>query len=604
MTLPKKPELELDQFQRPAVNGDSTRTLVMGGAGTGKTQAMIGRILRLLRKRVSPDDIVVITFTTRTAGAFRERLGNLPPSFAQASRRIFVGTPERLANYLLRQGGAGVVGLPPTYTVWDRSDAMAVVAETWARRPGGEILDQDTMAAMLEWRARNLARHGLAQLPPSAPEWEQIIRHYREEKRRRNAVDVDDLVPLGIRALADPEFALRYRDGNPPLRLLVDGIQDATSADRTFLDMVVGPDGPRFVSWDPNQAIDVGLGCIPEPPWGMGDGEATRRDLLRMDHRASQDIARSTIGVAADEQVAGFFKDDRGPIRPPGALPVIRRVYTDETATEFIRGELRGMRAGGWRWGELAVICRDPADVHLVRTTLEPDSIPCVAWDQTIDPPRGPARRLTALLSSVSNPVDTRNFAVAAFGDRPIRDIVIRQVCEVLDQNVRAMGTDLFQAGQQTHGHYGPGSIVRRRLLTMTNAKEAIDASLRNPDFGLADLVARAGELLGILPDGDAAAEIDGLLRLAEAMPPTVGDTPRLRLARFVDLVNPDLNPVPEADPDRVTIGTVHACRGLQWRGVVFVDGDMPGEGRPQDEENRVRFTGLPGPRAPCSMWP
>ena len=166
-------------------------------------------------------------------------------------------------------------------------------------------------------------------------------------------------------------------------------------------------------------------------------------------------------------------------------------------------------------------------------------------------------------------------------------------MCEVLDQTVRSMGTDLFQAGQQMHERFGPGSVVRRRLLTMTNAREAIDAGLRNPDFGVADLIVRAGELLGILPDGYAEAEIDGLLRLAEAMPPTVGDTPLMRLARFVDLVNPGLNPVSGADIDRVTIGTVHACRGLQWRGVVFVDGDVPGEGRPQEEENRIRFAGI-----------
>ena len=587
------PDYSLDRYQHPAAESSSPRTLVLGGTGTGKTQVMIGRILHLLRAGVSSDDMVAITFTNQTVLAFRERLGNLPPPFAEAAGKIFVGTPHLFANSLLRQGGAAVSGLPNTYTLWDRADAVAVISETWARRPGGEQLDPETIARMLEWHGRNLARQGLPQLPAPAGEWEEIIRHYEEEKRRRRTVDVDDLVPMATKALADPGYAHMYRVGMPALHLLVDGVQDATEADRNFLDMVAGQGGHRFVGWDPNQTIDASLGRSPASPWDLLEETATEQHHIRFDHRSSQKIGAAARTVAADEQVVGLVTDRGGSVRIPGTPPVIRRFYNDELATEFVRGELHGLRDAGYRWGDVAVICRDPADVELFRAALEGDSIPCATWDQKISPPPGPGRRIVALLTSVLNPVDTRAFAIAAFGDGNLPEIVVRQVCEVLDQNVRSQGTDLFQAGWPLYERFRLGSAVPQALVRMTRAKGAIDAALGKPDVDLASLIGLAGDLLGISPGDDAGTDIDGLLRAAESMPRMMADSHRMHLARFLDNVNRDLHHISGSGGERVTIGTVHACRGLGWRGVIFIDGDVPGEGRSQEEENRVRFAGI-----------
>lgn len=112
--------------------------LVEAGAGSGKTTALVARLLELLRRGVSLEEIVAITFTERAAGELRLRIRRelasssapwVPPALARIDQAL-IGTIHAVAERLLLDGGSEL-GLPPLLEVVDEFDASAAFAVAW-----------------------------------------------------------------------------------------------------------------------------------------------------------------------------------------------------------------------------------------------------------------------------------------------------------------------------------------------------------------------------------------------------------------------------------------------------------------------------------------
>ena len=110
----------LDRIQRAAVEYDGTALLIVAGAGTGKTRTLVARLARLVEAGVSPDRILLVTFSRRAAEEMVRRLGHLVG--ADAGRRVHAGTFHAIAHRLLRQNGERL-GLGGGFSVLDPGDA-------------------------------------------------------------------------------------------------------------------------------------------------------------------------------------------------------------------------------------------------------------------------------------------------------------------------------------------------------------------------------------------------------------------------------------------------------------------------------------------------
>ncbi len=254
---------ELNSAQRRAVTFGDGPLLVIAGAGTGKTRTLACRVAYLIHQGVSPDRILLLTFTRRAAAEMLRRAEHL--TGPGATGKVWGGTFHAVSNRLLRIYGRAL-DLPGDFTVIDQGDAadmmnlirndlglakkerrfprkstlVAIYSRTVnAQRPLGEVLDEQ-----FPWCVRD--REGIA----------SIFENYTARKREHHVVDYDDLL-LYWRALAGaPRVGKTVTDRFE--HVLVDEYQDTNSIQAQILlgmrrtrknIMVVGDDAQSIYSF-------------------------------------------------------------------------------------------------------------------------------------------------------------------------------------------------------------------------------------------------------------------------------------------------------------------------------------------------------------------
>ncbi|MEL6983535.1 MAG: UvrD-helicase domain-containing protein, partial [Actinomycetota bacterium] len=200
----------LDRSQVEAVTATGGPTVVLAGAGSGKTRVLTRRIAwRVLRGETDPDRVLTLTFTRKAAAELRERQKALG-----LRDRVPAGTFHSIALAQLRQRWTERGIAAPK--LLDRK--IRFVAQLLGNRAGVDPID---VMAEIDWaRARTIepddygaaARSAGRQPPVPAERVAEIMVRYAQEKRRKRLVDFDDLLSLALRDLeADPDYAAAVR---------------------------------------------------------------------------------------------------------------------------------------------------------------------------------------------------------------------------------------------------------------------------------------------------------------------------------------------------------------------------------------------------------
>ncbi|MBL9052127.1 MAG: UvrD-helicase domain-containing protein, partial [Tabrizicola sp.] len=118
---------DLNPAQRAAVEALDGPVLMLAGAGTGKTKALIARVVHLLRMgRARPNEILAVTFTNKAAREMKDRVGRLLGEVAEGMP--WMGTFHSLSAKILRRH-AELVGLKPTFTILDTDDQIRLLKQ-------------------------------------------------------------------------------------------------------------------------------------------------------------------------------------------------------------------------------------------------------------------------------------------------------------------------------------------------------------------------------------------------------------------------------------------------------------------------------------------
>lgn len=204
---------DLNPVQKQAVESTEGPTLILAGAGSGKTKALTHRVAYLIQEKgIPPENILCITFTNKAAGEMMERIIKL---LEKGSAKPIMGTFHSLCARILRRDGK-YIGLPPNFSIYDEHDSLDAVKEAMASL---DILTQKTspssvkntissakneMVSSLEYP--NLAR-GFFQETVA-----KIYLKYQETLEKNKAVDFDDLLLLTVKLFQNnPDVLARYQ---------------------------------------------------------------------------------------------------------------------------------------------------------------------------------------------------------------------------------------------------------------------------------------------------------------------------------------------------------------------------------------------------------
>ncbi|UCE35664.1 MAG: ATP-dependent helicase [Deltaproteobacteria bacterium] len=256
-------EKVLNETQLAAVTAPDGPILVIAGAGSGKTRTLVYRVAWLVEKGVSPQEILLLTFTRKAAKEMLERAAKLGD---KRCAQVSGGTFHSLAQRVLREE-AGRLGFSSTFTIMDRSDmeeaVRALVHELDEERRSMRFPKSATIATILSKAANTEKTVGeimeteYPQFFPTVALIERLHQLYKAYKRKNNLMDYDDLI-LFFRLLLMENEDVRFALANRYKYIMVDEYQDTNTVQADIIRylgsahqnvMVVGDDSQSIYSF-------------------------------------------------------------------------------------------------------------------------------------------------------------------------------------------------------------------------------------------------------------------------------------------------------------------------------------------------------------------
>ncbi len=257
-----KSELNEEQFR--VVTAPPKATLVVAGAGTGKTRAITYRVAYLIEQGVSPGRIMLATFTNRAAREMLRRVESLTGN--QNVHRIWGGTFHRIANLILRRHGESI-GFTSNFSILDSEDARdmidlaisdAAIDTSGKRFPKAEVVqDIISYANNTDLPIENVMIGKYPYFEMLTAQVKRVDVIYRERKLERNVMDYDDLL-LNLKRLLIEKPAIADVYAEQFQHILVDEYQDTNRLQAELIDilavkhrnvMVVGDDAQSIFAW-------------------------------------------------------------------------------------------------------------------------------------------------------------------------------------------------------------------------------------------------------------------------------------------------------------------------------------------------------------------
>src|SRR5579859_7510489 len=434
---------QLNPAQREAVSAEAKPTLVLAGAGSGKTRVLVHRIAWLLQvEQVSPFGILAVTFTNKAAGEMRGRVEKLMGGSAGG---MWIGTFHSIAHRLLRQHWREA-GLPQAFQILDAEDQYRLIRRVL------KALDLDESRyppRQAQWYINSRKDDGLR--PKNIPEGDdpfqktllKIYRAYEEACERGGMVDFAELLlrshELWLKNAGLLEhYRRRFR------HILVDEFQDTNAIQYASLRMLVGPDGLPFVVGDDDQSIYAWRGAKIENILRFEkDFPGTRIIKLEQNYRSTGNIlkaANALIGHNTTRLGKNLWTD--------GGLGTPIKVYAgynEQDEAQFVIERIKHWQEQGGIRRDIAILYRSNAQSRVFEERLMQEAIPYRVYGGLRFFERQEIKDALAYLRLVENRDDDASFERVI--NVPTRGIGARSV-ELLREAARRDSVSLWKALQ------------------------------------------------------------------------------------------------------------------------------------------------------------
>jgi DNA helicase-2/ATP-dependent DNA helicase PcrA len=619
----------LNEPQRQAVTHLEGPLLILAGAGSGKTRVLAHRVAYLVASGVPAWQIVAVTFTNKAAGEMRERIAGLIG--AAAMREATVGTFHAICARILRREGERI-GLTRSFTIFDRADQLAVIKTTLRTLD----LDEKRFAppAMLSYigqRKDELADPATAKRQAANFYEETAARVYEAYQRQladQDAADFDDLLLRTVLLFEQhPDVLAKYQ--RRWLQVMVDEYQDTNRAQYRLCRLlaathhnlaVVGDDDQSIYSWrgaDLRNILDF------ERDWPKAVVVK-----LEQNYRSTQNILDAAHAVVSRNN--GRKDKKLWTERGAGAAISVFDAYNEYEEAEFVarqverltgganggpggRRSLSGVLtaraddAGGTdgprrRYGDVAVAYRINAQSRVLEESFIRFGIPYQLVGGTRFYERREVKDTLAYVRVARNPAD--RVALERIINVPARGIGDKTL-EELRAWAEHGGLSVWQAVEAAATNPNLGSRARTSLGEFAALVRGLAAvAAVEPPSAVFDAALERSGLHDLIVDGSEEGE-DRWANLVE-LRNHAAEFDELGVPEGLDRMLEEVALISDQDtledrPDRVTLITLHAAKGLEFP-VVFMVGMEEGllphqraleDERELEEERRLTYVGM-----------
>jgi DNA helicase II / ATP-dependent DNA helicase PcrA len=601
-------EKELDKQQYEVVCSESGPSLVIAGAGSGKTRAVTYRVARLIESGVAPDRILLVTFTNKAA---REMLQRVDLLIKTDVKRICGGTFHSIGNRILRKC-AESIGYQPNFNILDSEDAKDLLeasiedagVDTKNKRfPKASLLQEiHSLAINKDIALRDLMVHEFPELMPMVEEVISVLQRYQARKQAANVMDYDDLLLNWKRALVESRDVLMHWS-HQFQHILVDEYQDTNKIQADIVDLLASAHRNIMVVGDDAQSIYGWRGADFENIYGFTD-RYTDAKILRLENNYRSRPEVVALANACISNNARQFPKKLQATRPtagekPGLVPLAN---VDEQAA-FVCSRILELHDQGVALADLAVLYRSHWQSLEMQMELTRRGIPysirsgvrffeqahikdLIAHLKIVLNPKDEAawKRVLKLLPSIGRTTANRIWQVVAASEQPLSTIA-RDDFRYKPRAAEAWGAfvSLLQQISSNELSNKPGAQID--LVLASGYSEYLRISYENAESRIEDL----NQLANYAARFDETEQFLSDLSLISSERFGVPDTPAGE-----DVMDAD------EDNDRIVLTSIHQAKGLEWHAVFLIwcaDGKFPSartlrDERALEEERRLFYVG------------
>ena len=581
---------DLNESQRKAVEYIDGPSLVIAGAGSGKTRVLTYKIAYLLQQGVKPWSIMALTFTNKAAREMKERIGKLVGQ--ELAQHLYMGTFHSISSRILR-AEAQHIGFTNNFTIYDESDSRSLI-KTIVKEMGldekvykpASVHSRISMAKNNLMSAENYARDKeLYQADQRAkmPRVGDIFITYVQRCQQANAMDFDDLLTLTFKLFQEHEdIRKKYADRFD--FLLVDEYQDTNHAQMRIVMQLCKEKERVCAVGDDSQSIYSFRGAnIDNILSFQSRFKEARLFKLEQNYRSTQSIVEAANSLIKhnSNQIPKhvYSKNDKG------ERLIYKPAYSDKEEALIVCREIKRIkRQDDCQYSDFAILYRTNAQSRSFEEEFRKQGIPYRIYGGLSFFQRKEIKDVIAYFRLVANPDDEEAFKrIINYPSRGIGNTTVAKIAAcALDNHVS------FWQVISSPEHYGLG--VNKGMLAKLESFRLmisgfVEKSASMNAFDLGDtIVKESGISADIYKSGSRDPEdlarqenLEELLGGMQSFVEECREEGREQEAYLTDYLQgvallTDLDSKGDDDEPRVSLMTVHASKGLEFP-TVFVVG-------------------------------
>jgi DNA helicase-2/ATP-dependent DNA helicase PcrA len=590
---------ELNPQQLAAVTAPPGPSLVIAGAGSGKTRTLTYRVAYLLEQGIPPDRILLLTFTNKAAREMMRRVNDL---LGRELRDLWGGTFHSVGARILRRN-AEKLGFRPDFTILDREDSLDLIKSCitaaeidvkLTRFPKADVL-QDVFSMALNKRTSipELLAEDYEHFRSLAPQVEQIARIYADRKRAANSMDFDDLLVRWLKLMEEHEDVREHYQRKFQF-VLVDEYQDTNQIQSDLIEMLAARSGNVMVVGDDSQSIYSWRGAnfrnILDFPKRHPTAVVYK---IETNYRSTPEILQvANAAIAANVEQ---FAKQLTPARGSGIKPVLVACHDATQQAAFVAQRLLELRDEGHALNQMAVLYRSHFHALELQLELTRRNIPFSITSGIRFFEQAHIKDVAAFVKLVANPADELSFKrlvlmLPGVGGKGAEKLW------------RAFGEKRSDASPIAPALMAIAKSIPKKAETAW-AQFAVTISqleaedVRKQPAGMIELVIDAGyEEYLKLNYANWRSRLDDIEQLGNFAQRFSDTTEFLTELSLLTNVEAEAEQPAGNDDERVRLSTIHQAKGLEFD-VVFVimlcDGLFPSDrslGSPSGEEEERRL--------------
>ena len=579
---------DLNEAQRAAVEYIDGPSLVIAGAGSGKTRVLTYKIAYLLSQGMKPWSIMALTFTNKAAREMKERIGNLVGN--DLAQHLYMGTFHSIFSRILR-AEAEHIGFNNNFTIYDESDSRSLIKaivkemglDDKKYKPAAvhakiSMAKNNLMsAAAYESDAAIFEQNKRAQMP----EVGKIFVAYVQRCKQANAMDFDDLLTLTYQLFREHED-IRHKYAARFDYVLVDEYQDTNHVQMSIVMQLCQEKQRVCAVGDDSQSIYSFRGAnIDNILNYQRQFQGTRLFKLEQNYRSTQTIveaANSLIKHNRNQIPKDVFSENA-----KGEKIQYKPAYSDKEEAAIVAKDVKRIRReDGCQYSDFAILYRTNAQSRSFEEEFRKQGIPYRIYGGLSFYQRKEIKDIIAYFRLVANPDDEE--AIKRIINYPARGIGATTVLKIADcahQN-QVSFWEVIGAPERYGLAVNKGTMNKLETFRLL-ISSFIERAQTTDVYELGDaIIKESGISQDIMSgkDADDLARQENLEEFLSGMSAFVEE--RREEGRFDELFLQDylqdVALLTDADSDgdkdepRVSLMTVHAAKGLEFP-TVFVVG-------------------------------